>query len=195
MGHTTEIYRSYEPGYSKQGRINDLSPHFQEMPLVPRDLPPTVETWKDGRPKGIGMLFRSFIESSCYAQGEVRCYDCHDPHANKEPIRPGLFEPSAVSDAYCLKCHRQQVPDIAAHTHHPTGQPGSFCYDCHMPRHIHSLESGERKVTRSHTMSSVPRPQSTIEHGAGAPNACNDCHADQSPHWALGWMERWWPKR
>ena len=61
-----------------------------------------------------------------------------------------------------------------------------------MPKHIHNLVSGVLKPTRTHTMSSIPKPLSTIEHGANAPNACNDCHTDESPQWALDWVRKWW---
>jgi hypothetical protein len=43
-------------------------------------------------------------------------------------------------------------------------------------------------------MSHIPQPANTIRFGAdGAPNACNACHADQSPEWALAQMSAWWP--
>jgi hypothetical protein len=194
MMMNTEVYRQYEPGYSGEGRINDLSDHFYEMPLEPgRSHPATVECWDDGRPKGIAMLFRSFIESSCYKQAEPRCYDCHDPHANKLPSRPGILEPSTVSDAYCLKCHGDLHGRVAEHTHHAPGTPGSFCYDCHMPREIQNLGGGYLKWVRTHTMSSIPRPELTVKHGSkGAPNACNECHTDRDAEWAVQQVKEWW---
>lgn len=189
---STDAYRTYEPGYSKEGRINDLSPHFKEFPLQPGRRDPTVECWDDGRPKGIGMLFRSFIESKCYDAAEVRCYDCHDAHANKQPTKPGILEPSNVSNDYCLNCHEHLRGRIADHSKHTAGTPGSFCYDCHMPHNIQNLVGGYEKFTRTHTMSSIPEPQRTIEHGAGAPNACNECHQDKSTRWAHDWVATWW---
>ncbi|MCA9290605.1 MAG: hypothetical protein KDA25_05720 [Phycisphaerales bacterium] len=192
---STEAYRQYEPGYSREGRINDLSPHFKEYPLQPGRTDPTVECWADGRPKGIGMLFRSFIESACHDGGEARCHDCHDPHMNKLPQKPGLLEASAASNAYCLACHDayRGAAAIAAHTHHASGTAGSFCYDCHMPREILNLVSGTRRFTRTHMMSSIPDPRSSIRYGVeAAPNACNECHADRSPAWALARMRDWW---
>ena len=41
---TMDTYRLYEPGYSDSGRINDLSDHFRETKLTPRNGPPTMET-------------------------------------------------------------------------------------------------------------------------------------------------------
>ena len=189
----TDMYRVYEPGYSREGRINDLSPYFTSQPLTPGRTAPTVEVWEDGRPKGIGMIFRSFVESVCYVQAEVRCYDCHDPHDNKRARVPGILEPSAASNRYCLNCHGELADQIAQHTQHTPGESGSFCYDCHMPNDITNLVTGVLHYTRGHTMSHVPNPQNTILYGAaGAPNACNECHADQTPAWAQTWMDEWW---
>jgi len=198
---STDAYRRYEPGYSGEGRLNDLSPHFTEYPLQPDRQAPTVECWADGRPKGIGMLFRSFVESACVDHSSPdttgpRCYDCHDPHANQRPTSPGLLEPSAASNAYCLKCHDHLRDRIEEHSMHRAGTPGSFCYDCHMPHDIQSIVSGVEHFVRTHTMSSIPDPLTSLEHGVDrAPNACNECHADETPGWAARWMHAWWPDR
>lgn len=190
---TTEIYRVYEPGYSREGRINDLSPYFQQFPLEPGRTAETVEVWQDGTAKGIGMVFRSFIESACYEKAEVRCYDCHDPHDNKQAREPGLLEPSAASNAYCLRCHEGLAGQVAEHTRHTAGRPGSFCYDCHLPSRIVNLASGTRDWTRSHTFSHVPEPRLTLQYGPeGSPNACNECHRDQSATWAAEKVTAWW---
>jgi predicted CXXCH cytochrome family protein len=194
---TTDVYRDYEPGYSRKGRINDLSAHFKEVPLEPgRSHPATVECWGDGRPRGIAMLFRSFVESACYEKGNVRCTDCHDPHDNKRARQPGLLEAGPASDAWCLRCHGALAADPAAHTRHAAGTSGSFCYDCHMPRHIQNLATGVNRPVRTHWMSEVPRPEVSERLGLDqAPNACNDCHRDRTPAWASGWVRKWWPRR
>jgi predicted CXXCH cytochrome family protein len=190
---TTEVYRVYEPGYSQEGRINDLSPFFKQQPLEPGRDAPTVEVWDDGDPKGVAMVFRSFIESVCYDMAEVRCYDCHDPHNNKAPVEPGLLSASAASNDYCLKCHSELADQIAEHSHHEVGTEGSFCYDCHMPREILNLATGVPRFMRTHTMSSRPDPENSEIYGIeNAPNACNECHTAESATWARGWMEEWW---
>lgn len=189
-----DFYRNFEPGYSRTGRINDLSPYFRQVPLEPGRMHPTVEVWHSGRPRGIGMLFRSFVESQCYAQDEVRCYDCHNPHDNKRQAVPGILEASEVSDAYCGGCHEAIAQAPEQHTRHAEGQPGSFCYDCHMPWHITKLNRGIWERARTHEMSSIPNPQDSVRHGLDkAPNACTDCHAAQGPAWAVEAMEREWP--
>jgi nitrate/TMAO reductase-like tetraheme cytochrome c subunit len=192
--HTTEIYRIYEPGYSGEGRINDLSLYFQQVPLEPGRTAPTVETWHNGRPKGIAMIFRSFIESDHYQTAGVRCYDCHNPHNNKAGAAPGILQASAVSNQYCLDCHVELSNQIAEHTRHEPGTSGSFCYDCHMPFEIINLASGTPNRTRTHWMSSAPDPLSSAVWGVDrAPNACNECHTDQTPEWSAEWMATWWP--
>ncbi|MEM7115804.1 MAG: multiheme c-type cytochrome [Chloroflexota bacterium] len=192
---TTEIYRVYEPGYSEEGRINDLSPYFQQLPMDPGRTHPTIETWDDGESKGIAMVFRSFVESECYEKDEVRCYDCHDPHNNKEPRIEGILEASEVSNNYCLGCHTELRDQIAEHTQHEPGTSGSFCYDCHMPQEILSIVTGIPRFTRTHTMSTLPDPENSIIHGLdGAPNSCNSCHTDESAEWAKEQRDRLWNK-
>lgn len=191
---TTDIYRDYEPGYSASGHINDLSPYFQQTAIEPGRTAETVEVWSDGDPKGIAMIFRSFIESTCYQQAEVRCYNCHDPHSNKSAAVTGILEPSVVSNAYCLKCHTElQGAAEASHTHHEEGTEGSFCYDCHMPKEILNIASGLPHYTRTHWMSSLPDPENSVRFGLeNAPNACNNCHTEQTPAWAVDKMSEWW---
>jgi predicted CXXCH cytochrome family protein len=190
---TTDIYRIYEPGYSEEGHINDLSPYFKQVPLEPGRTNPTVEVWDDGDPKGIAMIFRSFVESVCYEAAEVRCYNCHDPHNNKAAAEPGILESSDVSNNYCLDCHAELANQIAAHTQHEPDTEGSFCYDCHMPREILSIVSGVERFVRTHTMSSIPDPENSVVFGVeNAPNACNSCHVDESPVWAREWMDEWY---
>lgn len=187
-----DIYRRYEPGYSREGRINDLSAYFRQTPLTPGRSFPTLEIWANGAPKGIGMLFRSFIESDCYQQAETRCHDCHNPHDNKQPAVPGILQASDVSDRYCLGCHAELAAAPEAHSRHVEGEPGSFCMDCHMPRHITKLNRGVWERTRTHDMSSVPAPEDSVRLGlAGAPNACNDCHSDRDAAWALAHRRQW----
>lgn len=190
---TTDIYRVYEPGYSKQGRINDLSAHFREAPIVAGFDKPTLEVWDSGLPKGIGMLFRTFVDSECYADAEPRCFNCHNPHDNKMAAQPGLLAPTQQSNEYCMSCHTDDLPDPVAHTHHKADTAGSYCYDCHMPKNIMVAATGLTRYTRSHNMSSIPDPAASGAFGIdNAPNACNECHAKQTPQWSTAWMNTWW---
>jgi hypothetical protein len=189
---STDIYRIYEPGRSREGRTNDLSAYFQQTPLTPGRTFPTVEVYHDGEPKGIGTLFRSLIESECYQQAEVRCFDCHNPHDNKQAAVPGILFPSEASNQYCLGCHQDISEDVSAHTHHPQGEQGSFCYNCHMPRTLTKIATGMLETTRTHKISSIPNPENSLKFGMeGSPNACNLCHEDESIQWSVDHLQQW----
>jgi len=178
----TDVYRTFEPGYSREGHTNDLSIHFQSAPLTPNRTVATVETYADGEPKGIGMLFRSLIESKCYQQAEVRCFDCHNPHDNKLPARPGMLFPSNSSNDYCMGCHQDLRERADNHTGHEAGTAGSYCYDCHMPKIITKLATGVWETTRTHRMSFIPEPPEDFNDEPGStPNACLQCHGVSAP--------------
>ncbi|MCZ6772721.1 MAG: hypothetical protein O7G83_12210, partial [Proteobacteria bacterium] len=173
----TDVYRTFEPGYSREGQTNNLSAYFQSAPLAPNRTVATLETYSDGEPKGIGMLFRSLIESKCYQQAEVRCFDCHNPHDNKLPARSGMLFPSDSSNDYCMGCHQDLRGQIEDHTNHQPGTAGSYCYDCHMPKIITKLATGIWETTRTHRMSFVPKRREAVRDDPGAvPNTCRQCH-------------------
>lgn len=190
---TQDIYRLYEPGYSREGRINDISAFFQETPLTPGREVATVEVWHDGTPKGIGMLFRSFIESDHYRESDMACYDCHDPHNNLLPASPGMLSPSPESNAYCLTCHEDLKGNEAEHSQHAPNTEGYYCYDCHAPYRLKNLAIGVETRARSHEMSASPDPAASLTFGLeNSPNACNNCHTDQTVEWAIEWTNTWW---
>jgi predicted CXXCH cytochrome family protein len=123
--------------------------------------------------------YQPFKQSAMFAAG-VTCSDCHDPHS------AALREPG---NGVCVQCHAADKFDTAAHRHHDAVKPALACTSCHMqtrdymvvdPRHDHSFR--------------VPRPDVSAK--IGTPNACNNCHRDQSPQWAAAAVERWHgPKR
>ena len=187
-----DIYRTYEPGFDKHGRYNDLSQYFDEAKLVPGSNAPTVEVWIDGRPKGLGTLFRSFADSRHYDKTDMRCYSCHDAHDNKLAAAQGLKKTSLTSNQFCLNCHSEVEQNLAAHTNHENGKAGSFCYDCHMPQTILNAVSGDTHFVRSHNIGTIPNPYLSMRYGVDkSPNACNICHQDKSPKWALDRLTEW----
>ncbi len=118
--------------------------------------------------------YQPFKQSAMFAKG-VTCSDCHEPHS--AALR-------APGNGVCLQCHAADKFDTAAHRHHDDVKPALACTSCHMqartymvvdPRHDHSFR--------------VPRPDLSAK--IGTPNACNDCHRDQSPQWAAAAVERW----
>ncbi len=117
----------------------------------------------------------SFLQSKMYGQG-VTCTDCHDAHTGQLHF-PG--------DAVCFRCHSQVKFAAKEHHFHEPGTSGSFCVDCHMPpknymvvdpRHDHSLR--------------VPRPDLSLK--LGTPNACSDCHKNESVQWSADWVAKWY---
>ncbi|SHJ30822.1 Doubled CXXCH motif (Paired_CXXCH_1) [Shimia gijangensis] len=132
-------------------------------------------------------VYGSFLQSKMYAKG-VTCKNCHDVHAaNLE----------AEGNAVCTTCHSEagnsdfpSLPlaeyDSAKHHFHEVDSKGAECKSCHMIERVYMGVDGRR----DHSFR-VPRPDLTAK--TGAPNACNDCHADQSPQWAARQVERWYP--
>jgi predicted CXXCH cytochrome family protein len=130
--------------------------------------------WPDGQMRDEVYNYGSFLQSRMFAKG-VTCSDCHDPHSGQLRAR---------GNAVCAQCHSPAKFDVPAHHHHADGSPGGQCAACHMPtttymvvdpRHDHSMR--------------IPRPQQAAE--LGAPNACNQCHADRTPRWAEQALEHW----
>jgi predicted CXXCH cytochrome family protein len=118
--------------------------------------------------------YGSFKQSKMFAAG-VTCGDCHEPHAAK--LR-------APADGVCLQCHASDKYAAATHHRHERANPPLACASCHMPERTYMV------VDRRHDHSfRVPRPD--VSARLGAPNACNDCHADKSAQWAASALETW----
>lgn len=132
-------------------------------------------------------VYGSFLQSKMYAEG-VRCSDCHDPHS---------AELKATGNAICTQCHSpagnsefsslsiKSYDDPAHHFHQP-GSEGAQCVSCHMIERIYMGVDGRR----DHSFR-VPRPDLSLT--IGTPNACNDCHQDQTPAWAAAELEARFP--
>ncbi len=129
----------------------------------------------DGQMQGEVYEYGSFAQSRMHAVGVV-CSDCHDAHSGR--LR-------AEGNAGCATCHRTTVYDTPAHMHHAAGSAGAQCVACHMPardymghdrRHDHSFR--------------VPRPDLSV--ALGTPNACTDCHRDQSAAWTAAAVQGWY---
>lgn len=124
------------------------------------------------------------VRGACYSQ--LTCTRCHDPH---ETLGQGWSRTPVEDDAICLSCHQNMDPPTArtAHTRHSSGSEGSRCMNCHMPR----LNEGLQEVVRTHMIFS-PTNAAMIE--SNHPNACNQCHVDQSIQWTLEYLEEWYGK-
>jgi predicted CXXCH cytochrome family protein len=132
--------------------------------------------YPDGQQRDEVYNWGSFLSSRMYSKG-VTCGDCHEPHGAK--LR-------AAGNAVCAQCHLASKFDTQAHHFHEPGTPGAQCAACHMrtttymvvdPRHDHSFR--------------IPRPDLTET--LGVPNACNQCHEDRSPAWAVAELKKRYP--
>ena len=85
----------------------------------------------------------------------------------------------------CYQCHPSYRERPTDHTHHAADSAGSLCYDCHMPYTSYGL----LKAVRSHTIS---RPSVATSLQTGRPNACNQCHLDQTLSWTASYLEEWY---
>ncbi|MEM1189012.1 MAG: HEAT repeat domain-containing protein [Pseudomonadota bacterium] len=119
-------------------------------------------------------VYGSFVQSAMYQAGVV-CSNCHEPHSN---------ELRAPGNGVCAQCHRPDVFDRVEHHHHEVGGGAAQCVSCHMPSRTY-MGVDDR---RDHSMR-VPRPD--ISAMTGTPNACNDCHSDESATWAVRSLRDW----
>lgn len=131
--------------------------------------------YPDGQIRDEVYVYGSFVQSRMYRAG-VTCNDCHDPHTLKLRREGNLL---------CLGCHRQDIYDAQAHHFHKTGTEAAQCVSCHMPVKNYMVIDARR----DHSLR-IPRPDLSIS--IGVPNACNQCHMDQTPEWALQAMQRWY---
>ena len=163
--------------HARRGQLTD--DYHPGRPLLDAYRPALLQEelyWPDGQMRGEVYNYGSFLQSKMYAHG-VTCSDCHEPHG---------LQLRAPGNAVCAQCHAPARFDAASHSHHAQGSAGAQCAACHMPtttymqidpRHDHSLR--------------IPRPDRTIS--MGVPNACNQCHGNRSPQWALQKIQSWRP--
>jgi tetratricopeptide (TPR) repeat protein len=119
-------------------------------------------------------VYGSYVQSKMFHAG-VRCTDCHNPHSMKLKL-PG--------NSLCLQCHQGEL-NTPAHHFHPIDSTGASCVECHMPEQPYMGID----YRRDHSIR-IPRPDLAKE--IGAPDACTQCHEDQSQDWAIEHFKNWW---
>jgi predicted CXXCH cytochrome family protein len=152
----------YRPG-------DPLLDHFR-VSLLQQDLYHT-----DGQIDDEVYVYGSFLQSTMYAKG-VTCSDCHDPHSLK--LR-------AQGNGVCVQCHLAAKFDSNEHHHHDAKSTGGQCVNCHAPAANYMVVDPRR----DHSFR-IPRPDVSV--AVGTPNACNQCHVDQSAQWALQKVTAWY---
>ena len=146
------------------------------QPLMGSFLPATLDEGlyhADGQVDDEVFVYGSFVQSLMYEKG-VTCSDCHNPHS---------LELKAEGNNLCLQCHEPAYDSAEHHFHVPQGE-GSQCVDCHMP----ATTFMQVDARRDHSFR-VPRPD--LSDPIGTPNACNQCHTDQSAMWATDTLQQW----
>ena len=131
----------------------------------------------DGQINDEVYVYGSFVQSRMFQAG-VNCDDCHDPHS---------LRLKREGNDVCLQCHRGEVYDSGEHHFHKPDSSASRCVACHMPAKNFMVID-----TRLDHSLRIPRPDLSIR--IGTPNACNLCHEDQSPEWALNAISNWYKK-
>lgn len=148
--------------------------YFDHYDLVTLESP---DFYPDGRDLGENYSLTSWQMSPCAKSGQLDCLYCHTSSGRYR------FKGELANQA-CMPCHRQNVENAAAHTHHPAGKPSSpTCVACHMP-----MTEFARMKRSDHSMR-PPMPAATL--AFGSPNACNQCHTGKDAAWADANVRQW----
>ncbi|PWD98445.1 cytochrome c3 family protein [Marinilabilia rubra] len=159
------------------------------------DLPDEPSWHVDGQIKDEDYVYASFLQSKMYER-EVQCNDCHNVHSGER-----LFDGNEL----CFQCHRSDIYDTYDHHHHKqAGEPGEAvisesgvkfevgsgtdCVNCHM----HGQYYMGVDYRNDHSFR-IPRPDLSIENGT--PNACNQCHAEETNEWSERYITEWFGER
>ena len=137
-------------------------------------LPESPLYYHDGQIRDEVFVYGSYVQSKMHQAGVV-CSNCHESHS---------LQLRAPANGVCAQCHQAAVYDQPEHHHHPAGSTGASCANCHMPETPYMVVDPRR----DHSMR-IPRPDLSVV--MGVPNACNQCHQDQSAEWALAAVRDW----
>jgi predicted CXXCH cytochrome family protein len=139
-------------------------------------LPHPDAYFADGQIKDEVYVYGSFLQSKMFGEG-IACSDCHDPHSLE-------LKANVTDNSLCMQCHEPQY-NTYEHLRHDIDTEAAQCINCHMPGRYYM----EVDFRRDHSFR-VPRPDLSAEFDT--PNACNNCHTEESPEWAADAVERWY---
>lgn len=120
-------------------------------------------------------VYGSFTQSKMFQNG-VTCSNCHNPHS---------LELKAPGNLVCAQCHLPTVYDTEQHHHHSAASSGAMCVNCHMPETTYMVVDPRRDH-------SIRIPQPLVSKLFDAPNACNQCHLDETVDWAVEKYQGWY---
>ena len=163
--------------HSRRAQLTD--DHDPGDPLLAGFRPALLEPGlyhADGQIEAEVYVYGSFLQSAMARQG-VTCSDCHEPHSAR--LR-------ADGNGLCAQCHLPSTYDQPAHHRHESGTRSAECVSCHMRSETYMVVDPRR----DHSFR-VPRPD--LSATLNSPNACNDCHGDQTNAWAAARVAEWFP--
>ncbi len=177
--------------HARRGVVSDFN-HSQNIydHTIP-NLPFGEAYYIDGQILDEDYVYGSFTQSKMYMQ-KVQCNDCHNVHSTEL-----LFDDNRL----CTQCHRADDYDTYDHHFHKSfGEEGEAvfaddgvkfevgegtrCINCHMPSQFYMGVD----YRADHSLR-IPRPD--LSEKLGTPNACNQCHADESHQWAVEYINTW----
>jgi len=174
-----DSFREIETCARCHSRRSPISPEYRHGEALLDHYLPALLTdglyFADGQIEDEVYVYGSFMQSKMQAAG-VTCSDCHEPHS-LELLAPG--------NAVCLQCHLADAYDNSEHHFHEVDDKGASCAECHMPTRSYMVVDPRH----DHSMR-IPRPDLTVS--SGTPNACNNCHSQESPEWAAQKVEQWY---
>ncbi len=178
--------------HSRRGTFSDLEPHNMSAYDFMQIAHPTQPQWHvDGQIHDEDYVFASFAQSKMYQRG-VSCADCHNVHSGDRILE---------GNALCLQCHNASDYDTYKHHRHQphNGQgkavtsaygdiyevgSGTECINCHMPAQYYMGVD----LRNDHSFR-VPRPD--LSDKLGTPNACVQCHGNETNQWAAKHIKDW----
>lgn len=192
--NNVEYVESCARCHARRTSFGDFGAHGAMYDQIIPALPTEPNWYIDGQIKEEDYVYGSFTQSKMY-MNDVQCNDCHNVHSGKLIL---------ANNALCTQCHIAANYDTPKHTfHHDFGAEGEAvvsdagvkfevgsgtqCINCHM----HGQNFMGVDYRRDHSFR-IPRPDLSVKHQT--PNACNQCHTDQSPQWAQEYVEKWFGK-
>lgn len=152
-------------------RREQFSENFNyEGTMLDHYFPQLIESpiyYADGQILDENYVYGSFVQSKMYHNG-VSCKDCHNSHS---------LELKFDGNKLCMQCHEPQKYDVEAHHKHKNIGEATQCINCHMVGRTYMGND----YRRDHSFR-IPRPDQSIKYNT--PNACIQCHTDETNEWA-----------
>ena len=178
---------SFRPGEPLAAHLETLS-HQTPSPSSHQPDLYAKRFWADGAVRLSAYEYQGHKASLCATKGELSCITCHSMHGgNPAGMLPERAATPAGSDAQCTGCHEAIAANTKIHTQHAPASSGARCINCHMPNQVY----GVMTIHRTHEIQTV---KLAADMQSGKPNACLNCHAEQSPIWAQADLKKRWPK-